>query len=197
MNKLNDQNTRTRKELDMNNNARRSVKYEGRRYLGRNKSGKQIWITMRLERASMFISLDCNGRITDLLEDSSELATSRIVQRLGNRKPDVYDMMHRNRETKGGEVTRNTINYMRKLMSAVELKDSISHANGKCTSVLFRLVSNAVFEGDSHKDQGYSWNDVIKNWEFPEGTPIGVNLEGNKIYKTSNYFDVNTFPLSH
>jgi hypothetical protein len=179
----------------MTNNAKRSLNYDGRRYLGRTKTGKEIWITMRFNRKTMALSLNCNGNIADLLENEAELSTKRIVQRLGNKKPDVNQAMFLNRRNEGGEVTSNTINYMMKLMSAVSLKDSASHIDKKCTKMLFRIVANAVFEGDASKDNGYRWIDIVENWEFPEDIPIATNLDGEKIYRSSNYFDVNNFPI--
>ena len=96
-------------------NARSAKKYYGRRYLGTTKYGKDIWITMRFDRSDLQISLEVNGDIDDLLDDSAVLAPIRVSQRLGNKKPNLQDYMHVNRKNAGGKVSPRTIEYIKKL----------------------------------------------------------------------------------
>jgi len=86
-------------------NAKSADKYYGRRYLGTTKYGKDIWITMRFDRADLQISLEVNGDIDDLLEEGAVLAPIRVSQRLGNKKPNLQDYMYVNRKNAGGKVS--------------------------------------------------------------------------------------------
>ena len=74
-------------------NAKSADKYYGRRYLGTTKYGKDIWITMRFDRADLQISLEVNGDMDHLLEEGAVLAPIRVSQRLGNKKPNLQDSL--------------------------------------------------------------------------------------------------------
>ena len=100
-------------------NAEKSNNFNGRRYLGTTKYGKDIWITMRFDRENMNISLEVNGNIDDLLEKGAKLASVRVTQRLGNKKPNLQDFMKTQLKNAGGKVTIRTIEYIHKLMNAV------------------------------------------------------------------------------
>ena len=143
-------------------NAEKSKKYYGRRYLGTTNNGKEIWITMR--------SLEVNGDLDDLLEEGAALAPVRVTQRLGNKKPNLQDFMQVHRKNAGGQVTPRTIEYIKKLINAVEAKSSVSHVDGKCSSLLFQYVTGIVFEGDTNELEGnYRWYDAVKQWNIPSG----------------------------
>lgn len=151
-------------------NAKSADKYYGRRYLGTTKYGKDIWITMRFDRADLQISLEVNGDIDDLLEEGAVLAPIRVSQRLGNKKPNLQDYMYVNRKNAGGKVTPRTIEYLKKLMNAVEAKSSVSHVDGKCSALLFQYVTGMVFAGDTNEMEGnYRWYDAIEQWKIPSG----------------------------
>tara|TARA_B100000287_G_scaffold407770_1_gene433508 strand:+ start:379 stop:936 length:558 start_codon:yes stop_codon:yes gene_type:complete len=151
-------------------NAEKSKKYYGRRFLGTTKYGKDIWITMRFDREDMQISLDVNGDLDDLLLEDAVLSPIRVTQRLGNKKPDLQDFMRVNRKNAGGRVTPRTIEYIKKLINAVESKSSKSHVDGKCSSLLFQYVTGIVFEGDTEELEGnYRWYDAVKQWNIPSG----------------------------
>ena len=151
-------------------NAEKSNKYYGRRFLGTTKYGKDIWITMRFDRVNMQISLEVNGDLNDLLLEGAVLAPTRVTQRLGNKKPDLQDFIRVHRKNAGGKVTPRTIEYIKKLINAVEAKSSKSHVDGKCSSLLFQYVTGVVFEGDTEELQGnYRWYDAVKQWNIPSG----------------------------
>ncbi len=151
-------------------NAEKSKKYYGRRYLGTTNNGKEIWITMRFDRVDLQISLEVNGDLDDLLEEGAALAPVRVTQRLGNKKPDLQDLIRVCRNNAGGRVTPRTIEYIKKLINAVEAKSSKSHVDGKCSSLLFQYVTGIVFEGDTNELEGnYRWYDAVKQWKIPSG----------------------------
>ena len=151
-------------------NAENSNKFYGRRYLGTTEFGKDIWITMRFNRSDMQISLEVNGNLDDLLSENARLAPLRVSQRLGNKKPNLQDYMFVNRKNAGGRVTPRTIEYIKKLINAVEAKSSVSHIDGQCSSLLFQYVTGIVFAGDSNEAEGnYRWQDAVKQWNIPSG----------------------------
>tara|TARA_B100000287_G_scaffold348630_1_gene336947 strand:+ start:227 stop:811 length:585 start_codon:yes stop_codon:yes gene_type:complete len=151
-------------------NARKAKFFNGRRYLGRTAKGKDIWITMRFNRLTMQISLEVNGDIDDLLDPDSILAPIRITQRLGNPKPNIDDYIRLNRKNAGGSCSVRTIEYLKKLMTAVDMKSSPSHIDGKCSALLFQYVTGMVFEGDTNDSEGhFRWYDAIEQWGIPSG----------------------------
>ncbi len=158
------------KKANFLKNAENSKKFYGRRYLGKTSYGKEIWITMRFDRSNMQISLEVNGLLDDLLDRDAALSPIRITQRLGNQKPNLDDFMRINRTNAGGRVTPRTIEYIKKLINAVNAKSSISHVDGKCSSLLFQYVSGIVFEGDTEELEGnYRWYDAVEQWGIPKG----------------------------
>ena len=151
-------------------NAEKSNNFNGRRYLGTTKYGKDIWITMRFDRENMNISLEVNGNIDDLHKEGAVLAPVRVTQRLGNKKPNLQDFMQVHRKNAGGQVTPRTIEYIKKLINAVEAKSSVSHVDGKCSSLLFQYVTGIIFEGDTNElDGNYRWYDAVEQWNIPSG----------------------------
>ena len=151
-------------------NAQNSDKFYGRRYLGTTESGKDIWITMRLDRKDLQISLDVNGKLDDLLHEKAVLAPTRVTQRLGKKIPSIKDSILANRKNAGGIVTPRTIQYIKKLINAVESKSSVSHVNGECSALLFQYVTGVVFAGDSNELEGnYRWQDAVRQWNIPNG----------------------------
>ena len=116
------------------------------------------------------IFLEVNGDLNDLLEEGTVLAPVRVTQRLGNKKPNLQDFMQVHRKNAGGQVTSRTIEYIKKLMNAVEAKSSVSHVDGKCSSLLFQYVTGIVFEGDTNEMEGnYRWYDAVEQWNIPSG----------------------------
>ena len=105
------------KKADFLQNAEKSKKYYGRRYLGTTNNGKDIWITMRFDRIDLQISLEVNGDLDDLFEEGAALAPVRVTQRLGNKKPNLQDFMQVHRKNAGGQVTPRTIEYIKKLIN--------------------------------------------------------------------------------
>ncbi len=151
-------------------NAENSNNFDGRRYLGTTKYGKDIWITMRFDRVDLEISLEVNGDLDELLEQGAFLAPVRVTQRLGNKKPNLQDFMQVHRKNAGGKVTPRTIEYIKKLINAVEAKSSVSHVDEKCSSLLFQYVTGIVFEGDTNELEGnYRWYDAVEQWNIPSG----------------------------
>ena len=151
-------------------NALKKDTFNGRRYLGTTKFGKDIWIIMRFNKENMQISLEVDGKLDNLKDPDAKLAPVRISQRLNRPKPNINDYIRLNRKNAGGQVTLRTIQYIEKLIRAVDMKSSKSHVNGKCSSLLFQYVSGVVFAGDNNEAEGhFRWVDAVKAWNIPSG----------------------------
>lgn len=159
-----------RKKEQFLTNALKKDTFNGRRYLGTSKFGKDIWIIMRFNKEDMQISLEIDGKLDDLKDPDAILAPIRISQRLNRPKPNINDYIRLNRKNAGGQVTLRTIQYIEKLIRAVDMKSSKSHVNGKCSSLLFQYVSGIVFAGDTNEAEGhFRWFDAVKAWNIPSG----------------------------
>ena len=125
---------------------------------------------MRFNKEAMQISLEIDGKLDDLWDPDAILAPVRISQRLNRPKPNINDYIRLNRKNAGGQVTLRTIQYIEKLIRAVDMKSSKSHVNGKCSSLLFQYVSGIVFAGDTNEAEGhFRWFDAVKAWNIPSG----------------------------
>ena len=94
-------------------NAEKSKKYYGRRYLGTTNNGKDIWFTMRFDRIDLQISLEVNGDLDDLLEEGAVLAPVRVTQRLGNKKPNLQDFMQVHRKMQEDKLHQELLNILK------------------------------------------------------------------------------------
>ena len=168
-NKLNFSFSKIVEEINKNIDVKKDT-FNGRRYLGTSKFGKDIWIIMRFNKEDMQISLEIDGKLDDLKDLGATLAPIRISQRLNRPKPNINDYIRLNRKNAGGQVTLRTIQYIEKLIRAVDMKSSKSHVNGKCSSLLFQYVSGIVFAGDTNESEGnFRWFDAVKAWNIPSG----------------------------
>ena len=110
-----------RKKEQFHTNALKKDTFNGRRYLGTSKFGKDIWIIMRFNKEDMQISLEIDGKLDDLRDPDAILAPVRISQRLNRPKPNINDYIRLNRKNAGGQVTLRTIQYIEKLIRAVKI----------------------------------------------------------------------------
>ena len=92
---------------------------------------------------------------------------------------DIKRALKQNSKNAGGKVTLYTLNYIKKLIVAVELKDSISHVNRKPSSLLFSMVAWTVFEGNLDEHTGFRWRDVVELWDLPKGEYFTIDYFPN------------------
>jgi hypothetical protein len=45
---------------------------------------------------------------------------------------------------------------------------NIGKVNGKCSTQLFMMISNTIYEGSSEVDK-FRWQDVMRTWDLPSG----------------------------
>ena len=161
-------------------NAQRGTKYGGRSFLGITPKGKEVWSTMEFDRSSKVLDLNLGKGFKDLYDEQAFLSPVRIQIKLSQTKP--KNLQHQfkiiKKKTAGGEVTHRTLQYLEKLKSAVDAKQSKSHVNGVPTKLLFQYVASMIYTGDLNENVGFRWSDVTKLWGLPSG----------------EYFTIDSFP---
>ena len=130
-----------RKKEQFLTNALKKDTFNGRRYLGTSKFGKDIWIIMRFNKEDMQISLEIDGKLDDLKDPDATLAPVRISQRLNRPKPNINDYIRLNRKNAGGQVTLRTIQYIEKLIIKI-CKKNPKPLNQKGKVVKFYRLTN-------------------------------------------------------
>ena len=153
-------------------NATRKSVYGGRRFLGFTPKGKDIWVLMKYHKNEKQLMLTTTNGFKELFDDQAKLATSRVDLKLNEKKPDnlhLLAQMNSNRKNAGGQVSYITLEYIQKLVSIVDSKNSIAFIKGQPTSLLFQYVASIVYPGDLDELNGFRWMDVIKIWELPSG----------------------------
>ena len=163
-------------------NAERGKKYGGKRFLGITPSGKEVWSIMEFDRSSKVLEFNLGRGFSDLYKEEAFLSPVRIQLKLSQPKP--KNLQHEfkiiRKKTAGGEVTHKTLQYLEKLKSAVDAKQSKSHVNGVPTKLLFQYVASMIYTGDLNENSGFRWSDVASLWGLPSG----------------EYFTVDSFPKS-
>ena len=152
-------------------NAERGTKYGGRRFLGITPKGKEVWSTMEFDRSSKALDLNLGKGFKDLYDEQAFLSPVRIQIKLSQTKP--KNLQHQfkiiKKKTAGGEVTHRTLQYLEKLKSAVDAKQSKSHVNEVPTKLLFQYVASMIYTGDLNENAGFRWSDVTNLWGLPSG----------------------------
>jgi len=153
-------------------NALRSNSYGGKRFLGLTKNGGEVWVSFILSRDTYDLNISLTHSLSSLLEEGAVLAERRVVLKKGS--PQRYtadEMVRKNLKNAGGKVTKNTISYLQKLISAVDSKNGVGYVNGKPTTTLFMMVSNFIYEGGvDHLNRDVRWRDIMEHWDLPKGS---------------------------
>jgi hypothetical protein len=152
-------------------NAKKGTIYAGKRFLGFTPKGAEVWISMELDRTSKDLSIRTTHNLDSLLGEDAELTQKRIVVKKGaSNSNSIHDLMRRSQKNMGGEITERTITYLKKLISASEMKSGKGYVNGEVTRLLFQYAANAIYEGSFDAEKGdFSWSQVIKTWNLPNG----------------------------
>ena len=157
-------------------NAVKKNIYGGRRFLGFTPKGKDVWVTMKYTRDDMELFLKVDKGFKDLFKEDARLAISRVEIKLNQKKPEnLFADMSRNRRNAGGEVTIRLLEYIEKLITAVEAKKSKGYVNGRPSSLLFQYVASIVYPGNLDEQYGFRWMDAIKMWNIPSGEYFTVD----------------------
>ena len=153
-------------------NATKKTVYGGKRFLGFTPKGKDIWVLMKYDKFKKELILKTSNGFEDLFNEQAKHATSRVDLKLNEKKPDnlhLLAQMNSNRKNAGGQVSCITLEYIQKLVSIVDSKNSIAFINGEPTSLLFQYVASIVYPGDLDELSGFRWMDVVKIWDLPSG----------------------------
>ena len=162
-------------EIYESNAVKKNI-YGGRRFLGFTPKGKDVWVTMKYTRDDMELFLKVDKGFKDLFKEDARLAISRVDIKLNQKKPEnLLADMSRNRRNAGGEVTIRLLEYIEKLITAVEAKKSKGYVNGRPSSLLFQYVASIVYTGDLDEQYGFRWMDAIKMWNIPSGEYFTVD----------------------
>ena len=157
-------------------NAVKKNIYGGRRFLGFTPKGKDVLVTMKYTRDDMELFLKVDKGFKDLFKEDARLAISRVEIKLNQKKPEnLLADMSRNRRNAGGEVTIRLLEYIEKLITAVEAKKSKGYVNGRPSSLLFQYVASIVYPGNLDEQYGFRWMDAIKIWNIPSGEYFTVD----------------------
>ena len=157
-------------------NAAKKNIYGGRRFLGFTPKGKDVWVTMKYTRDDMELFLKVDKGFKDLFKEDARLAVSRVEIKLNQKKPEnLLADMSRNRRNAGGEVTIRLLEYIEKLITAVEAKKSKGYVNDRPSSLLFQYVASIVYPGNLDEQYGFRWMDAIKIWNIPSGEYFTVD----------------------
>ena len=153
-------------------NATKKTVYGGKRFLGFTPKGKDIWVSMKYDKFKKELTLKTSNGFEDLFNEHAKHATSRVDLKLNEKKPDnlhLLAQMNSNRKNAGGHVSHITLEYIQKLVSIVDSKNSIAFINRQPTSLLFQYVASIVYPGDLDELSGFRWMDVVKIWDLPSG----------------------------
>ena len=162
-------------EIYESNAVKKNI-YGGGRFLGFTPKGKDVWVTMKYIRDDKELFLKVDKGFKDLFKEDARLAISRVDIKLNQKKPEnLLADMSRNRRNAGGEVTIRLLEYIEKLITAVEAKKSKGYVNERPSSLLFQYVASIVYPGNLDEKNGFRWMDAIKMWNIPSGEYFTVD----------------------
>ena len=153
-------------------NALNARSFGGKRFLGLNKNGSEVWVSYVIQKETYELKISLTHSISSLLDEEAVLAERRITLKKGSQQHySAQEMTRKNMKNAGGKVTKNTLTYLQKLISAVDSKNGIGYVDGKPTTSLFMMVSNFIFEGGVEPSNGdIRWRDVMEYWDLPKGS---------------------------
>ena len=155
-------------------NAKKSNVYAGRRFLGYTPTDKEVWITMEYLRKTQELSLRVDSGFNLLYHKDARLAPKRIDHKGTRRKKvDISRAIIENSKNAGGAVTLKTLEYIEKLLFAVQTKYNACYVNGIPSSLFFSEVAWMVFPGEVEYQnvgfKGFRWRDAVEVWNLPKG----------------------------
>lgn len=144
-------------------------KFGGKRLLGTTNKDVPIWASYTIDKETLNLQVKLSHDIETIL--NAKLCPRRVTVANGEQMPDIEFVMRPKTAKDMGEVTQNTLRYIDKLFSMAE--SSIGKVNGKCSTQLFMMVSNVIYEGSS-KENKVRWNDIMNMWDMPSGKYLTV-----------------------
>jgi hypothetical protein len=147
---------------------------------------QEIWVSYKIDRETLKLDLDTTHKLESSISTHSfgvfsetplsfgknggtVLAPKRVTVANGKKSPRGMMKATANNH---GEITKNSIRYLLKLQDIVS-SGSIGKVKGRCSSQLFMLVSNFVYEGGITPEEP-RWRDILEAWDFPDGKYLTV-----------------------
>jgi len=155
----------------MRENALKASHFGGKRFFGWTPNGAEAWVSFQLDRETLELTVNSTVNLELLLEEGARLADARVtIAMVSTNRNTVEDILRFEKRNQGGDVTPHTIEYLIKVMNAVEGKSIKFFDNkGRANKSAFRIVSNAIFTGNLDEEKGFRWTDVMQEWGLPEG----------------------------
>ncbi len=144
--------------------------FGGRRLLGVTDKDQPIWASYTIDKETLTINIKLSHTLDTIR--LSKLCPRRITLATGENLHNLEHAMRPANKTDHGEVTQNTINYLEKVIDMVE-SGTVGKEKGKCTTSLFRIVSNLLYEGSGEHGK-FRWDDVMRTWNMPKGSYLTV-----------------------
>jgi len=159
-------NLKSRNEI----NAARFDTYAGKRFLGLTPNKQPVWVKLSFNKDSKSIMMSTTHNLEILLDKNSLLAQSRLSIKL-NEKVSEFDINNalKEKRNQGGKVTKVTLDYIQKLIGAIESHSYPAFVNNQPTKLFFQYAASCVYPGDSNLDTGITWRDVCTYWNLANG----------------------------
>ena len=166
---------------ELTNNANKTNIFGGKRFLGFTPKNSPVWVSYTAYRQTGEIIIKTTHDLNSLLEDGAILSTKRVVLKKNSKnQKQVDNLLRANRHNMGGKVSKATIVYLQKIISAIEQGYGKAFIGGKPTKLMFSYVANAIFEGSFDWENGdTSWSYVAKVWDFPTGEYFTIDSFSN------------------
>mgnify|MGYP003132599237 CR=1 FL=1 len=151
---------------EFKDNAEDRTTFGGKRFLGINKNGNEVWVSYELDKDTKEIKISSTHNLESLQNNEAQLAPRRVTVGLNKQSPD--NLMRPSTAKDVGKVTDNTLRYLIQLIDMADC--GIGKVNGKCSTQLFMYISNAIYEGGVDETKGECrWSDILSTWDLPSG----------------------------
>lgn len=144
--------------------------YAGRRLLGVTDKNRPIWVSFSIDKETLHIDIKLSHDMDTIR--NSKLCPRRVTLAAGEQLHSLDNAMRPAQKKDHGEVTQNTLNYLEKVVDMVT-SGTMGKEKGKCTSSLFMIVSNLIYEGSAEHGK-FRWRDVMTEWDLPKGEYLTV-----------------------
>jgi hypothetical protein len=155
---------------DMKEAGAKLTTFGGKRLLGMTKSGTLVWASYTIDKETKNIQIKLTHKIETLLQEGSVLAPRRTT--VGAKRTVPGNPMRPKSKLDVGEITENSLRYLAKLIDIAE-SPTIGKVKGECSTQLFMLVSNFLYEGGTEPTEP-RWRDVMDTWDLPSGAYLTV-----------------------
>jgi len=152
-------------------NAEEATEFGGKRFLGFNKRGAEVWISAYLNKETKELIIESTHNLSSLLEDGAELATRRvIVERNKTLYQDVKSVIASMKKDRGGRVSIRTLEHLDALMSMSQTKGGKGFVKKIPTTLFIKYVFDVIFTGNVEPAEGgFRVYEIMKYWGFPKG----------------------------